>query len=45
MNADKDSLKNAKGFKYDRNSMAWMPEETPTTTGAPSAPPAQQRNR
>jgi sporulation protein YlmC with PRC-barrel domain len=43
MNADKDSLKNAKGFKYDRNSMAWMPEEQPATTGAPSAPAQQRR--
>ena len=43
MNADRDSLKNAKGFKYDRNSMAWVPEETPSTTGSPAAP--VQRNR
>ena len=43
MNADKDSLKNAKGFKYDRNSMAWMPEETPATTGSPAAPAPRNR--
>jgi sporulation protein YlmC with PRC-barrel domain len=33
MNATKDSLKNAKGFKYDRNAMTWMPEEGSSTTG------------
>jgi len=36
MNATKDALKSAKGFKYDRNAMTWMPEETPATTGTPS---------
>jgi sporulation protein YlmC with PRC-barrel domain len=34
MNASKDTLKNAKGFKYDRNAMTWVPEEQPATTGA-----------
>jgi sporulation protein YlmC with PRC-barrel domain len=38
MNATKDALKNAKGFKYDRNAMTWMPEEAPATTGSPAAP-------
>jgi sporulation protein YlmC with PRC-barrel domain len=33
MNSNKDALKNAKGFKYDRNEMAWKPEEAPATTG------------
>jgi hypothetical protein len=33
MNATKDSLKSAKGFKYDRNAMTWIPEEAPATTG------------
>jgi hypothetical protein len=33
MNASKDTLKNAKGFKYDRNAMTWVPEEQPATTG------------
>jgi sporulation protein YlmC with PRC-barrel domain len=33
MNASKDALKNAKGFKYDRNAMTWVPEEQPATTG------------
>jgi sporulation protein YlmC with PRC-barrel domain len=33
MNATKDALKNAKGFKYDRNAMTWVPEEGSTTTG------------
>ena len=37
MNATKDTLKSAKGFKYDRNAMTWMPEETPATTGTPSS--------
>ena len=39
MNATKDSLKSAKGFKYDRNAMTWMPEDAPATTGTPAAPP------
>jgi sporulation protein YlmC with PRC-barrel domain len=26
MNATKESLKNAKGFKYDRTNMTWVPE-------------------
>jgi hypothetical protein len=33
MNASKDTLKTAKGFKYDRNAMTWVPEEQPATTG------------
>ena len=36
MNSTKDALKNAKGFKYDRTNMTWIPEETPATTGSPS---------
>jgi hypothetical protein len=40
MNATKDALKNAKGFKYDRCEMKWAPEESSATTGSPS-----QRNR
>ena len=36
MNSTKDALKNAKGFKYDRTNMTWMPEEAPATTGAPN---------
>jgi sporulation protein YlmC with PRC-barrel domain len=35
MNSNKDALKNAKGFKYDRNTMTWMPEGAPATTGSP----------
>ena len=35
MNATKDALKNAKGFKYDRGEMKWVPEEGSATTGAP----------
>ncbi|MEA2987569.1 MAG: hypothetical protein QOG83_280 [Alphaproteobacteria bacterium] len=38
MNASKDALKNAPGFKYDRNSMAWIPENAPATTGGPATP-------
>src|ERR1700745_568840 len=33
MNATKDTLKNSKGFKYDRSAMPWVPEEQPATTG------------
>src|SRR5438309_1558505 len=33
MNSTKDALKNAKGFKYDRTNMTWIPEEAPATTG------------
>ncbi len=39
MNSTKDALKAAKGFKYDRNAMTWVPEEAPATTGSPAAPP------
>ena len=35
MNSTKDALKNAPGYKYDRSSMAWMPENAPAT--APTA--------
>jgi len=38
MNSTKDSLKSAKGFKYDRTSMTWIPEEAPATTGTQNAP-------
>jgi sporulation protein YlmC with PRC-barrel domain len=44
MNSTKDALKSAKGFKYDRNAMTWMPEDTPATTGTP-APAAPRQNR
>jgi sporulation protein YlmC with PRC-barrel domain len=36
MNSTKDALKSAKGFKYDRTNMTWIPEEIPATTGSPS---------
>ena len=39
MNSTKDALKNAKGFKYDRNAMTWMPEDAPATTGTPATRP------
>ena len=38
MNATKDALKMAPGFKYDRNAMAWVPENAPATTGGPTNP-------
>jgi sporulation protein YlmC with PRC-barrel domain len=35
MNSTKDALKNAKGLKYDRNTMTWIPEDqSRTTTGS-----------
>jgi sporulation protein YlmC with PRC-barrel domain len=43
MNTTKDALKNAKGFKYDRNAMTWMPEDAPATTGTPASPPPSPR--
>ena len=45
MNASKDSLKSAKGFKYDRTNMTWIPEETPATTGTPATPAQRPMNR
>ena len=44
MNSSKDALKNAKGFKYDRNAMTWIPEEAAATTGSP-APGTAPRSR
>jgi sporulation protein YlmC with PRC-barrel domain len=38
MNATKDQLNNAKGFKYDRNAMNWIPQESTTGQGAPNNP-------
>jgi sporulation protein YlmC with PRC-barrel domain len=45
MNSTKDALKNAKGFKYDRSAMKWVPEETSATTGTPASPPQRPGNR
>ncbi len=45
MNATKDSLKGAKGFKYDRTAMTWIPEDAPATTGQPGAPAPRPNNR
>jgi sporulation protein YlmC with PRC-barrel domain len=45
MNSTKDALKSAKGFKYDRNAMTWIPEEQPATTGTPTNPPPRTPNR
>jgi hypothetical protein len=42
MSATKDALKAAKGFKYDRNAMTWVPEDASATTGSP---PRQNPNR
>jgi sporulation protein YlmC with PRC-barrel domain len=42
MNSTKDALKSAKGFKYDRNAMTWIPEDAPATTGSPAAPAPRQ---
>jgi hypothetical protein len=39
MNTTKDGLKDAKGFKYDRTNMTWVPDDAPATTGSP--PPRQ----
>ena len=33
MNASKDALKNAPGYKYDRSAMKWMPEIPAATIG------------
>jgi len=43
MNTTKDALKSAPGFKYDRSSMTWMPENPSSTTGGPNAPRPNQR--
>jgi sporulation protein YlmC with PRC-barrel domain len=45
MNATKDALKSAKGFKYDRNAMTWIPEEAPATTGSPASPAPRSNSR
>jgi hypothetical protein len=42
MNSNKDALKSAKGFKYDRNAMTWISEDAPATTGSPAAPAPRQ---
>jgi sporulation protein YlmC with PRC-barrel domain len=38
MNATKDELKNAKGFKYDRNALNWIPDESTGTVGRGATP-------
>jgi hypothetical protein len=38
MESTKDQLKNAKGFKYDRNAMSWIPEKSSSTTGSGNKP-------
>jgi sporulation protein YlmC with PRC-barrel domain len=42
MKANKDALKSAKGFKYDRSEMKWIPEESSATTGSPSQRPGNR---
>ena len=47
MNSSKDALKNAKGFKYDRNAMTWIPEDqarTTTGSGTNDSAPAPRPN-
>jgi sporulation protein YlmC with PRC-barrel domain len=39
VNATKDALKSAPGFKYDRTAMTWTPESPPATTGTPAPSP------
>ena len=39
MNTTKDSMQKAPGFKYDRNAMKWMPDNTPATVGGPNTTP------
>jgi len=36
INATKDALKAAPGYKYDRTAMTWHPESAPATTGGPA---------
>src|SRR6202049_3362921 len=38
MNTTKDALKTAPGYKYDRTTMMWVPENAPATTGTPEPP-------
>ena len=47
VNATKDALKAAPGYKYDRTAMTWMPENAPATTGGPATPatPAPRPNQ
>ena len=44
MNTTKDVLKNAPGFKYDRNARAWIPEQPSATIGGPRVAPQPQPN-
>ena len=45
MNTTKDAMKAAPGYKYDRNSMAWIPESAPATTGGPVVPAPRTNSR
>jgi len=42
MNSTKDALKSAKGFKYDRTNMTWIPEDAAATTGTPAQRPGNR---
>jgi hypothetical protein len=47
INSSKDALKNAKGFKYDRNAITWTPEDqarTTTGSGTNNSAPALRPN-
>ena len=39
MNTTKDALKNAPGYRYDRNAQRWTPESQPASVGGPSPTP------
>jgi sporulation protein YlmC with PRC-barrel domain len=45
INSTKEALKSAKGFRYDRNAMTWLPEDAPVTTGSSPAPAPRPGNR
>lgn len=38
VNSTKEALKDARGFKYDRDTMTWVPAEPETTTGSSPRP-------
>lgn len=45
INATKDALKAAPGYKYDRTAMTWLPENAPATTGGPATPAPRPNQR
>ena len=36
VNTTKETLRNAPGYKYDRNAQSWVPEHASGTTGGPN---------